>query len=68
MLVRFVSTEPQRELPVTVFKTPSEKNVLQFQEYLINNKLTVFIRKKLGQDIAGACGQLAADYKGADAV
>lgn len=54
--------------PYSEFKTPSEKNVLQFQEYLINNNLTVFIRKKLGQDIAGACGQLAADYKGADAV
>ncbi len=51
--------------PYSEFKTPSEKNVLQFQEYLMNNNLTAFIRKKLGQDIAGACGQLAADYKGA---
>lgn len=51
--------------PYSEFKTPNEKNVLQFQEYLINNNLTAFIRKKLGQDIAGACGQLAADYKGA---
>ncbi len=50
--------------PYSKFKTPSENNVLQFQEYLINNNLTAFIRKKLGQDIAGACGQLAADYKG----
>ena len=51
--------------PYSEFKTPNEKNVLQFQEYLINNNYTAFIRKKLGQDIAGACGQLAADYKGA---
>lgn len=50
--------------PYSEFKMPSEKNVLQFQEYLINNNITAFIRKKLGQDIAGACGQLAADYKG----
>lgn len=54
--------------PYSKFKTPSEKDVLQFQEYLINNNLTVFIRKKLGQDIAGACGQLAAEYKGAGSV
>lgn len=51
--------------PFSTFKTPSEENVLQFQEYLINNNITVFIRKKLGQDISGACGQLAAEYKGA---
>ena len=51
--------------PFSSFKTPAEQNVLQFQEYLINNNVTAFIRKKLGQDISGACGQLAAEYKGA---
>ncbi len=50
--------------PFSKYKTPDEKNVLQFQEYLIENKISVFIRKKLGQDISGACGQLAAEYKG----
>lgn len=54
--------------PFSKFKTPDEKNVLQFQEYLINNKVTVFIRKKLGQDISGACGQLAAEYKGVGSI
>ncbi len=52
--------------PFSKYKTPDEKNVLDFQEYLINNKVSVFIRKKLGQDISGACGQLAAEYKGPD--
>lgn len=52
--------------PFSKFKAPIEENVLQFQEYLINNNVTTFIRKKLGQDISGACGQLAAEYEGAD--
>ncbi len=40
------------------------KHQVKTMYYSFNNNLTAFIRKKLGQDIAGACGQLAADYKG----
>ena len=46
------------------FKTPDEHKVLKFQEYLVNNNISAFIRKRLGADIDGACGQLAAGYKG----
>lgn len=50
--------------PYSEFKTPKESDVLKFQDYLKNNNIDAFIRKKLGQDIDGACGQLAANYKG----
>jgi len=44
------------------YEPPSEKDTLKFQEYLIKNKIGVFIRKSLGSDIEGACGQLRAKY------
>lgn len=43
-------------------EAPGEKETLKFQEYLINNKIGVFIRKSLGSDIEGACGQLRAKH------
>lgn len=46
------------------YKPPSEKETLKFQEYLINNRVGVFIRKSLGSDIEGACGQLRAKHDG----
>ena len=45
------------------YEPPSEKETLKFQEYLINNKIGVFIRKSLGSDIEGACGQLRAKHE-----
>ena len=48
----------------SAFKSPKLENVLKFQEYLQNNNISAFIRKRLGADINGACGQLAAGYKG----
>ena len=44
------------------FKAPDQKDALKFQQYLINNRIGVFIRKSLGSDIDGACGQLRANY------
>ena len=46
------------------FKSPHKDRVTKFQEYLISNNISTFIRKRLGVDIDGACGQLAASYKG----
>ncbi len=46
------------------FKSPNKDRVTKFQEYLISNNISTFIRKRLGVDIDGACGQLAASYKG----
>jgi len=45
------------------YMPPIEKEALKFQEYLINNKIGVFIRKSLGSDIDGACGQLRANHE-----
>jgi len=47
------------------YEPPSEKDTLKFQQYLINNKIGVFIRKSLGSDIEGACGQLRAKHDNA---
>jgi len=48
---------------ISSFKPPLEQNVLEFQKILMDNNLSVFIRKSMGMDIMGACGQLAAKYK-----
>lgn len=41
------------------FRAPSGNRLHQFQKYLENNGLSVTIRKSLGQEVRGACGQLA---------
>ena len=45
------------------YQAPAENDALKFQQYLINKKIGVFIRKSLGSDIDGACGQLRAKYE-----
>jgi len=42
------------------YHPPSESRLLSFQNYLISQNYSVFIRKNRGTDILGACGQLAA--------
>ncbi len=42
------------------YQAPSPERVKSFQNYLIQKKYSVFIRKNRGNDILGACGQLAA--------
>lgn len=42
------------------FKSSSKNKIERFKDYLLQNKINVTIRKSLGQDIQGACGQLAA--------
>ncbi|MCB1325019.1 MAG: 23S rRNA (adenine(2503)-C(2))-methyltransferase RlmN [Spirochaetales bacterium] len=42
------------------FESPSPDSVLAFQNILRAAGLTVFVRRNMGRDIAGACGQLAA--------
>jgi 23S rRNA (adenine2503-C2)-methyltransferase len=43
-----------------LFKAVGEKETLKFQEYLVKEGIGTFIRKSLGSDIDGACGQLYA--------
>ena len=44
----------------TDLKPPREKQVLRFQEILIEHGVSVFLRKRRGDDINAACGQLLA--------
>ncbi len=44
------------------FNPPDNETILQFQEILVKSNISCFIRKSLGDDIDGACGQLYANY------
>jgi len=41
------------------FKASSKEQTLKFKKYLLGQNLSVTIRKSLGEEIGGACGQLA---------
>ncbi|MDQ1284404.1 MAG: Radical core protein [Patescibacteria group bacterium] len=41
------------------FSGSSVKTISQFKEYLLKNGISATVRKSLGADISGACGQLA---------
>jgi 23S rRNA (adenine(2503)-C(2))-methyltransferase len=41
------------------FKSSPKDKILKFRNYLLKNKINATIRKSLGTEIAGACGQLA---------
>jgi len=43
------------------FKTPSEKKIDEFAEYLAKKGMTVMVRWSKGKDIRSACGQLAGE-------
>jgi 23S rRNA (adenine2503-C2)-methyltransferase len=47
--------------PGSEFQRPDEAAVLAFQKILIDSHYTAIIRRSKGQDIAAACGQLAAE-------
>ena len=42
------------------FKSSSGNKIEKFKSHLLQNKINVTVRKSLGQEIQGACGQLAA--------
>tara|TARA_B110000116_G_C16715174_1_gene526434 strand:- start:144 stop:1190 length:1047 start_codon:yes stop_codon:yes gene_type:complete len=41
------------------YRPPSDQRVLKFQNYLIEQNFSAFVRKNRATDILGACGQLA---------
>lgn len=45
----------------TGFKKPSMERIMAFKAYLVRHKIFVTLRKSLGEEILGACGQLAGD-------
>jgi len=51
---------PFNRIESSDYHPPSESRLISFQNYLISQNYSVFIRKNRGTDILGACGQLAA--------
>jgi 23S rRNA (adenine2503-C2)-methyltransferase len=43
------------------FKSASKEKIAKFKNYLLRNSLNTTVRKSLGSDIFGACGQLSGD-------
>ena len=58
-----VNLIPYNPVPGLELKPPSKRNIYRFQAFLLENYITATIRESKGQDILGACGQLAAGYK-----
>jgi 23S rRNA (adenine(2503)-C(2))-methyltransferase len=52
-LIRYNSTDSDQ------FKTSSAEQAVKFRNYLLQNNINCTIRRSLGEDIQGACGQLA---------
>ncbi len=52
-LIRYNATDAK-------FKASSKEHTLKLKNYLLDQNLSVTIRKSLGEEIQGACGQLAA--------
>ncbi len=42
------------------YRPPAEERILQFQNFLIEQNFSTFVRRNRAADILGACGQLAA--------
>lgn len=51
---------PINEVKENDFKRPSRESILQFKNILEKNNISATIRRELGKDISGSCGQLRA--------
>jgi len=54
---------PFNEHPGSIFQRPDEKNILKFQDVLVQHHYTTMVRNSKGQDISAACGQLRATHE-----
>ena len=54
---------PFNSFESTEYGPPSEKQTFKFQDYLISQNFSAFIRQNRATDILGACGQLATQSK-----
>ena len=57
--VNLIKVNPIKE---SNFTKPSDDNVLKFRDYLNDNGIVATIRRTLGEDISGSCGQLRNSY------
>src|SRR5437016_2423974 len=53
-----VNLIPLNEAEELAYRRPSDGAVAQFQQVLIDNNISAFVRKNRGNDISAACGQL----------
>ena len=53
-----VNLIPLNESPDLQFQRYARSDILRFQEVLLENHITTFVRKTRGDDVYGACGQL----------
>jgi 23S rRNA (adenine2503-C2)-methyltransferase len=53
-----VNLIPLNEAPEIPFKRPSDEKVKQFQEILMQGRMTAIVRISKGREISAACGQL----------
>jgi len=53
-----VNVIPYNPIPGGAFAAPSPENVRDFVEYLCGEHVTAIARRRKGDDIAAACGQL----------
>lgn len=57
-----VNLIPVNPIKERTFKQPDYGNVVEFKNKLENNGINVTIRREMGRDIDGACGQLRKKY------
>jgi 23S rRNA (adenine(2503)-C(2))-methyltransferase len=65
--VNLISYNPAKELSseaselssLALFKASSKDKISKFKDYLLQNRINATIRKSLGSEIQGSCGQLA---------
>ncbi len=53
-----VNLIPYNKVPDLNFETPTEEQIKKFEKILNDNKINIVIRRKKGDDINAACGQL----------
>ena len=53
--VNLIPLNPAEEIP---YARSDDETILRFQEILVRNGTSTFIRKNRGNDVSGACGQL----------
>ncbi|MGQ4810064.1 putative dual-specificity RNA methyltransferase RlmN [Candidatus Entotheonellaceae bacterium PAL068K] len=56
-----VNLLPFNEVPGAPYRRPNEATVQSFQAYLLQHRVSAFVRQSRGRDISAACGQLRSE-------
>jgi 23S rRNA (adenine2503-C2)-methyltransferase len=57
-----VNLIPLNEAEELSYRRPSDDAIARFQQILIDNRISAFIRKNRGNDVSAACGQLRGKF------